>query len=365
MDDNKQIYEIDSDFDVPDPDSIPLKDRKVITQLYDLTIASLLDQIKGGDIFLRPMNARPNFQRNYVWNNKLASRLIESILLNVPIPPIYLSQNEDFELDVIDGQQRIYSLYRFDDNQFPLTGLEPLQEFNGLRFHQLPSKEQRKLRTHTLRCILITNESHPEIKFDVFERLNSNTVPLNAQELRNCVHRGELNDLLGRLVTREKWLKILNKKSPDKRLRDEELILRFFAFHELGLDSYRTPMKHWLNDVSKLGKKFSIEKIHNLEMVWENALDVSLILFDPKECFRRPDTKALNRALFDLITYYVKNINIADAIINKNFFRDAFDQLFQNEEFLDLINRSVDHKKRTERRFQIWEETMRGIIPNG
>ena len=72
----------------------------------------------------------PQLSTKYVWNNKLASRLVESILLNVPIPPIYLSQNEEFELDVIDGQQRLYSLYRFEDNQFALTGLEALNEFN-------------------------------------------------------------------------------------------------------------------------------------------------------------------------------------------------------------------------------------------
>ncbi len=80
------------------------------TQPYDLVVEALMDQMKGGTIFLRPLSERPSFQRRYVWTNVLASRLIESILLNVPIPPCYLSQNEEFELDVIDGQQRLFSL---------------------------------------------------------------------------------------------------------------------------------------------------------------------------------------------------------------------------------------------------------------
>jgi hypothetical protein len=197
MVEDKPIYEQENESSTPDPDEPALKDRKVITQPYDLVVESLSDQIKGGTIFLRPLNDRPNFQRQYVWTDVLASKLIESILLNVPIPPCYLSQNDEFELDVIDGQQRLYSIYRFLDNQFALTPLEVLKEFGGKRFHELPTKTQRQLKTHTLRCVLITNESHPDIKFDVFERLNTNTVPLNAQELRNCVYRGALNSMLG------------------------------------------------------------------------------------------------------------------------------------------------------------------------
>jgi hypothetical protein len=104
MADEKSVYENDPDDGAPDPDETPVRDRKVITQPYDLAVDSLAEQIKGETIFLRPLSDRPNFQRQYVWNDELASRLVESILLNVPIPPCYLSQNEDFELDVIDGQ---------------------------------------------------------------------------------------------------------------------------------------------------------------------------------------------------------------------------------------------------------------------
>ena len=116
------IYETEQQVDTPDPDAIPVEDRRISTQPYDLVVGSLMDQIKGGTIFLRPLSDRPSFQRNYVWSDEFASRLIESILLNVPIPPCYLSQNDDFELDVIDGQQRLYSIYRFVDNQFVLRG---------------------------------------------------------------------------------------------------------------------------------------------------------------------------------------------------------------------------------------------------
>lgn len=358
----KPITEPEVEADAPDPDETPIRDRKVITQQYDLVVESLVEQIKNDTIFLRPLSARPNFQRKYVWNDVLASRLIESILLNVPIPPCFLSQNEDFELDVIDGQQRLYSIFRFLENQFRLNSLEVLTELNQLRYFELPTKFQRQIKTHTLRCVLISNQSHPEIKFDVFERLNTNTVPLNAQELRNCVYRGALNDLLQECAIDPDWLAILGKKKPDKRLRDEELVLRFFAFEILGLESYRTPQKHWLNEAAKEGRAFSKKRIAELRRIWTNVIEICLILFEPRECFRRQSSRAINRALFDLVCYSAKAMSPERARKVRDRFRAKFDELQENLEFQDLINRSVDHKKRTFRRFEMWDNAMRRLI---
>jgi Protein of unknown function DUF262 len=344
--------------DDQDPDVTPIKDRKVVTQPYDLAIDAIVGQVKGDILFLRPLSSRPNFQRQYVWDDKLASKLIESVILNVPIPPCYLSENEDNELDVIDGQQRIYSLYRYLNNEFVLKNLEAIPELNGKRFFELTSKEQRKIKTHTLRCVVITNESHPEIKFDVFERLNTNTSPLNPQELRNCVARGALNDLLGELSNDPRWLQIRGRKAPDKRLADEEIILRFFAFHTLGLASYRTPQKHWLNEAARAGRQYSVEKIDDLRGAWINAIDVVLELFEPKSAFRRPGSTSINRALFDLTMTMAARLQVNLADERKIAFVAAFKNLNTDEEFSDLVSRAVDHKSRTERRFMIWKERI-------
>jgi hypothetical protein len=364
--DSTSIFEEELEQEI-DPDEVPVRDRRLYTQPYDLGVDSLIKQISEGTIFLRPLSERPDFQRRYVWSPKLASRLIESILLNVPIPPCYLSQNSDYELDVIDGQQRLFSIHRFVDNQFALSSLEILKEFNGSRFHQLPSKIQRQLTTHTLRCVLITNESHPEIKFDVFERLNSNTVPLNPQELRNCIYRGSLNTLLREVVEYKPWLNILGKNKVDVRLRDEELALRFFAFRIHGIESYRTPQKHWLNFAAKEGQKYNQYQIDTLRSAWMSAVDISLIWFDPKECFRRDPaskTKVINRALFDLVMLQASKVTAEVALAKKVFFRKQLSKLLSNNEFKDLISRAVDHKKRTTRRFEMWDEVIANIFEN-
>lgn len=358
---NSEIaFDVDQEKDVPDPDEVPIRDRRVFTQPYDLVVESLMDQISAGTIFIRPLSERPAFQRRYVWTDLLSSRLIESIILNVPIPPCYLSQNEDFELDVIDGQQRLFSIYRFLNNQFELNKLEVLTEFNDCRFHELPTKLQRQIKTHTLRCVLITNESHPEIKFDVFERLNTNTVPLNPQELRNCVYRGPLNDLVKLSAEYKPWLDILNKKLPDKRMRDEELILRFFAFQNLGLDSYRTPQKHWLNLAAKNGTKYSNEQIETLDATWKRTIDNSLLLFSAKKAFRRPGSTSINKALFDLICQTASKISPHKAAQGKEEFIALYEELHKDLEFVDLISRAVDHTKRTRRRFELWDEKFKG-----
>jgi Protein of unknown function DUF262 len=364
--DNNPIYETDKPDSQPDPDQVPIRDRRLFTQPYDLVVEALIDQIENGTVFLRPLSERPTFQRRYVWTDVLASRLIESILLNVPIPPCYFSQNEDFELDVIDGQQRLFSIYRFLDNQFALSGLEVLTELNGSRSHQIPPKLQRQLKTHTLRCVLITNESHPEIRFDVFERLNTNTVPLNAQELRNCIYRGSLNSLLKDVVAYEPWLAILGNKKPDKRMRDEELALRFFAFFIHGIDSYRTPQKHWLNEAAKHGQSYPEQDIDRLRAVWTQAIDVSLQWFEPAECFRRLPPRrsgAVNRALFDLVMLSAAHLDLGRAREVRVQFRKRYTALLtENDEFNDLISRAVDHKKRTMRRFEIWDEFVGQIL---
>ena len=356
-----QIYEPDLDGNPPDPESTPLKDRKVVTQPYDLAIEAIVTQVKSSILFLRPLSSRPRFQRQYVWSDALASRLVESVLLNVPIPPCYLSENDENELDVIDGQQRIYSLFRYMENQFPLRELEALSEFDGKRFFELPSKEQRKFRTHTLRCVVITNESHPEIKFDVFERLNTSTMPLNAQELRNCVSRGSLNDLLAELSFDERWLSIRGRKFPDKRLADEEMILRFFSFQIQNIEDYRTPLKTWFNDAARLGRRLPDRRINELREKWQNAISASLTWFAPEACFRRPGGKAINRALFDLTMFTASQVNAVKAREKSVGFDAKYTELLGTSEFQDLISRSVDHKKRTERRFELWLEQMRQI----
>ena len=362
---SKRLYEDEPTERERDPEESAVSSLRLITQPYDLVISSLLEQINEGIVHLRPLSGRPKFQRRYVWTERLASRLIESMLLNVPIPPCYFAQDLGYELDVIDGQQRIYSIYRYTDNQFPLKNLAVLKELNGKRFHELTRDIQNRIKTYTLRCVVVTNDSDPDIRFEVFERLNTNTMPLNNQELRNSISRGALIDLLGHLATDRDWLRILGRQHPDKRMRDEELILRFFAFQILGLESYKTPQKRWLNYVADKGRGYSSKEINSLTTKWQSTIHNCLVIFEPHDCFRRLPLvrrQVINRALMDLTMYSLAGVPKETVEANATVFHQRYTDIIQDEEFADLITRSIDHKSRTRRRFEIWSERVTGDL---
>ena len=240
----------DSDVDeVPEPLDVTADERKLVTQPYDYSVDQLLTHVEKAKILLMEVP----YQREYVWDDTKASRLIESLLLNVPIPVCYFAENEDGSWEVIDGLQRVQSIVRYLTNQFALRGLSVLTELNGKTFEKLPGRDQRRIESRTLRFVVVTDESHPDIKFDVFERLNTGAVKLTAQELRNCIYRGTLNDDLRRLADYAALRAALGRPK-DPRMRDEEMVLRFLALFE-DLPGYKPPLSQYLNEYMRGRRK--------------------------------------------------------------------------------------------------------------
>ncbi len=222
-----------------EPFNFPPPERKINTQPYDLSVQTLLEQ------WTSKLLGIPEIQREYVWDNGRSSRLIESLILNIPIPPLYFAETQDARFEIIDGHQRVLSIARYLTNQFGLSGLRVLAEFKGKRFHQLPEREQRFLKTRSLRVVIITHDSHPNMKFEVFERLNTVGITLNAQELRNSLYRGAFNQELKSLAKDQAFRTCIGTKTPRRRMVDEELILRFFALRD-SLGVYKPPLKRVL-----------------------------------------------------------------------------------------------------------------------
>jgi hypothetical protein len=234
-------------------------DRKLVTQPYDLAVSELVAQITNEELHLNPV-----YQRRYVWDDVKASKLIESLLINVPIPVIYLAEEDDGTRSTIDGQQRLRSIHRYLDNQFSLKGLDVLTELNGSRFHELSQTEQRLIRKRAIRCIVIGEESHPDIRFDVFERLNTGSVALTSQEIRNSAYRGSFNEALHELADLDIFRRCLSNRA-NTRMASEELVLRFFALDE-SLVEYRPSLKlflsHYMRDNRGLDEDALAAKRH-------------------------------------------------------------------------------------------------------
>jgi hypothetical protein len=201
-DDEEDYRDQQSSTDESATDTDPGK-RKIVWQPKDFTLQEL--KAMRDD---RELDLRPEYQRNFVFDIYKASKLIESILLDVPIPVIYVAEEGDFHYSVIDGQQRLTSFLSFMDGQFPslvpkpfkLAGLGVLTELNGKTWADLDKPLQLKIKKTALHTIVIKNESDEDIKFEIFERLNTGSIKLNEDEIRNTLYRGPYIDLLAALA---------------------------------------------------------------------------------------------------------------------------------------------------------------------
>ena len=245
--------------------SVPPEQRKLHTETYDFTVETVVEKLVDESIFI------PHFQRRYVWTDPQASRLIESLIIQCPVPVIYLNQESNETLSVIDGNQRLTSIKRFLQNEFPLKGLTAYPELEGSRFFELDPRFQRHIQNRTLRCIVILKDTHPQVKFDVFERLNTGATKLTPQELRHGLYFGDLMSLASEVVKENDLLSLLEIKQ-DKRMKAEELVLRFWAMNE-DFESYRKPLSIFINDFSENNRALSQIQIEHFKNTFRQALD--------------------------------------------------------------------------------------------
>lgn len=274
------------------------RERRLVTQSYDLSINTLVEQWHDKSLTL------PEIQRQYVWDNARASRLIESLLLNVPIPVVYFAETEDLKFLVIDGHQRILSVVRFLSNQFALSGIRVLGELNRKRFQQLSERDQRQIRTRVIRAIIISADSDPMMGFEVFERLNTGSIALNTQEVRNSTHRGPMNELIKQLVGDPAFRMAIGSSRPRARMVDNELILRYLAL-ENGWSDYRPPLKRFLNSYMKTANGWSAGELEKVMTRFQAGASGVLKAFGAG-AFRlidirgEPIDRSINRALAEI-----------------------------------------------------------------
>lgn len=207
--------------------------RQIISQKIELPISTLPEMIE------KQINLSPDFQRRDRWSVEKQSRFIESIIMNVPIPPVFLGEDDYGNYVVLDGRQRLTAVNDFLKNVYTLRDLEVWQELNGLRFVDLEKKKlERTITRRFIPAVVILKESSSEVKYDVFDRLNTGGVVANEMEIRNAVFPGKFNRLIHKLSDerrfRELWGIPINDAMRDqdstyRTMRDVELVLRFFA----------------------------------------------------------------------------------------------------------------------------------------
>lgn len=260
--------------------------RSLVTQAADMTLDTLARMIEDGAI-----DVSPGYQRRERWDLDRRSALIESFLLNVPIPPIYLSEEQYGSYSVIDGKQRLSTVRDFLGDTFTLRGLRKFPELEGMRYSDLPWPVQSALRARPyLRVVTLLRQSDPDLKYEVFLRLNTGGERLNAQEVRNVAFEGPLND---RLITLSenpflrRQLKIHGTSaSAYRQMLDVEFVLRFLTLRETWKD-FSGDLASSMNDFME---KYRHADAHQID-IFAKSFRLSLSLCEAlwgEHAFRRP-----------------------------------------------------------------------------
>ena len=340
--------------------------RKLFTESNDFTVETLVHKLNNSTIYI------PEYQRKYVWSDIQASKLIESLIIQCPIPVIYLNQEKDEKYSVIDGNQRATTLKRFLNNEFKLKGLTAYSELEGLKYSQLDPRFQRHINNRTIRCITISKETHPQVKFDVFERLNSGSVKLNKQEIRHGLYFGSLIKSAKQLVDKTDVTKyVIPFDSKNKRMKAEEFILRFWTL-SINFNTYKGSLAASINDFIENNGEANIQElekdfINTLNDVTKAFGDYSFFTFENrvKDNGEEEFIKLkFNAALYDAIMvgfYRIKNSD--KEIIQQSKYDNLkiLNQLFtEDKEFIKSISQATGNKNSILYRFTKIQELFGG-----
>jgi uncharacterized protein with ParB-like and HNH nuclease domain len=355
---NKEDIEIEKiKSEIIDSESTPVE-FDISTYPADYTLEVLYQKWKSEDIVI------PKFQRGFVWKINQASRLIESFMLGLPVPQIFIYTDPEQKSLIIDGQQRLKSIFFFFEGYFgeqdksgrrkifKLEGIGEKSKWLNKTFNDFTDPDKRKLKDTVLRAIIVKqlNPDDDTSITHIFERLNTGGTLLKNQEVRNCVYWGKLNDLLLELNAYPAWRKILGKPNYDSRQKDVEFILRFISLYHLS-DKYTKPMKDFLSTFMKKNRNPSDEFIEQERTLFHSICDLIIELLVEKPFHPRG---ALNASVFDSVFLaFSKHPNACPRDI-----KDRYKKLMLDKEFDKFTRSSTTDVEIVKKRSEIAEKIL-------
>jgi len=349
---NNSEGSISTEYKPYDPEKIKVRTDKI-------SLAQISVMIDNGDIDLTPA-----FQRNLVWDPFRKSRLIESILLRIPLPMFYFAEELEGNLTVIDGLQRISTIKEFIDNKFPLRNLQYLENCEGRYFKDegnkkgLEAKYVRWFNLTNISANIIDPISPSQVKYDIFRRINTGGRPLNNQEIRNCLAGQGLRDTLKVMVSTTEFKTATDNSVRSTRMDDQELALRFLAFEELfsrngNINDYSGYMESFLDDYTQLHQKDVPQDFEQKVQLFVNAMKNASYLIGGRYAFRKilPDTttrkQILNKALFVVTSLLLSQYPYEKvAIYNKEgqLIEVIADKIFEDSKLYNYLSYSTNSK---------------------
>jgi len=345
----------------------PFDPEKIQVVSKSLLIAQLVLRMQNNEI------DRPRFQRKAgIWDRERKSRLIESLLLRIPIPVFYFCADKKDDWSVVDGLQRTTSIYEFVSQQsFKLSGMEYLTHFNDMAFDDLPRPMQRRIEETQLSVNIIESGTPKEVTFNIFRRINTGGMQLTRQEIRQAIHSGEVLGYLRDLAESVEFVEATQGSIKPDRLADQECVLRFLAFYHRGWECYGTKddLDPWLGETMDQINAMHDSQRRDLKLAFLEAMRIAQRLFG-KYAFRKRRTikdrkRPINKALFEAWSVGLARLSSEEQqslVKRRQEVIKASLALMKQEDFDGAVSTSTGDYQRVQRRFAQVEALIKEIL---
>src|ERR1017187_3388139 len=345
----------------------PFDPARIRVETKPMVISLLMDRIKNKEIDLTP-----GFQRKGgIWSLKAKSQLIESLLIRIPLPAFYMDGSDESKWLVVDGLQRLSTLKSFViDKSLSLSGLEFLSECKGKKFDQLPRNLQRRILETQVTVFLIQENTPPEVKFNIFKRINTGGLPLSSQEIRHALHQGPASSLLQNLAESAEFRTATNEGIRDDRMGDRECILRLLAFMRTSYKDYRSKnLDAFLNQCMIELNELPAADLQLLDARFRKAMVDCYRLFGDlafrKQKRGNPRRSPVNRALFEVWAASVESLSPVDVQrleAKSGDLRECFLALLEDSNFEAAITYGTGDPRKVRLRFSRIEEIIQETL---
>lgn len=353
---NQQPEEVEIEEQELDLADYPLDDIMIRNQ--QLSIRQVVDEIKDGLYILDP-----DFQREFVWSPEQQSRLIESVLMRIPLPVFYFAETKDGKTIIVDGLQRITTFCRFINDEFKLTHVaEGNISLKGKKFSDLDPKFKNRINRTNLILYIIDEKAPERAKLDIFERVNSGST-LTRQQMRNSLYMGDGTRWLRDMSRTDVFQKATGESLNSKTMRDRELINRFCAFRLLRVESYKGYMDDFLAEALCYMNNMDEIELGYLENEFSQSMHGAILVFG-KHAFRKhtkgkTNRSVINASLFDIYSVAFAGISLSTIKEHREKIHELFYMSMEDEDFINSITYSTNEKRKVTARFQ-YIDTMLG-----
>jgi len=345
---------------------IEIEEFEDISTPYDVSKIDILNEPEYVDRLVKKFDNKelilnPDFQRNEVWGIKQKSRLIESILIKIPIPSFYIDARDEAKWIVVDGLQRLSTIIKYIKDEFALKDLEFLKGIEGKKFSELDRNFQRRIEDFKLTLYLIRPNTPEDIALNIFTRINTLGEPLSPQELRHAIYNGKSTKLLQELANSQEFKKAVNPSaSMQKRMSDRELILRLLAFKISTYENYKKSnnLAIFLATAMKKINSMDEKEIESLREFFKASMQKAYIVFGEFTSFRKiykNDTKKrrpINKSLFETFGYFIDSYDIEKLKCCRESIIDNLRYELTNDiEFEKSISRATNNIDNVQYRF--------------